>query len=70
MNSELKNMRRSINSSYQKKYMERHVTLCVTLDKDKDADIIDWLNAQDNRSVAVRNLLRVVAANKKAQANA
>ena len=70
MNNELKNMRRSINSSYQKKYMERHVTLCVTLDKDKDADIIDWLNDQDNRSVAVRNLLRVVAANKKAQANA
>lgn len=70
MNSELKNVRKSINSSYQKKYMERHVTLCVTLDKSKDKDIIDWLKKQENRSVSVRNLLRVVAENAKEKSNA
>lgn len=70
MNSELKNVRKSINSSYQKKYMERHVTLCVTLDKAKDKDIIDWLKKQENRSVSVRNLLRVVAENAKEKSNA
>ena len=45
----------------QAKYMERHQTLCVTLNKNTDADIIDWLNCQDNRSKAVRKVLRKVA---------
>lgn len=46
---------------YLKKYMERHTTLCVTLDNSSDKDIIDWLSAQQNRSQAVRGALREVA---------
>lgn len=42
----------------QAKYMERHQTLCVTLDKDVDSDIIGWLKKQENRSKAVRRVLR------------
>lgn len=48
---------------YSARYMERHQTLCVTLDKESDADIINWLQAQQNRSVAVRKALREVIAN-------
>lgn len=48
---------------YSARYMERHQTLCVTLDKESDADIINWLQAQQNRSVAVRRALREVIAN-------
>lgn len=48
---------------YSARYMERHQTLCVTLDKESDADIIRWLGAQQNRSVAVRQALREVIAN-------
>ena len=40
------------------KYMERHLTLCVTLDKKNDKDIIDWLAKQQNRSQTVRSILR------------
>lgn len=57
MNTDLvKNPKPNIN--YQAKYMERHQTLCVTLDKKTDKDIIDWLGTQENRSQAVRNVLR------------
>ena len=52
---------------HQAKYMERHQTLCVTLDKKADADIISWLGRQDNRSQAVRKALREVAANEQAR---
>ena len=45
------------------KYMQRHQTLCVTLDKTKDAEIIDWLNKQPNRSESVRKILKAVAVN-------
>ena len=45
---------------HQKKYMVRHQTLCVTLSKEKDADIISWLGKQENRSEAVRRALREV----------
>lgn len=46
---------------YLKKYMERHTTLCVTLDKQDDKDIITWLCEQENRSQAVRAALKDVA---------
>lgn len=46
---------------YLKKYMMRHRTLCVTLDNDSDSDIISWLDAQENRSQAVREALRKVS---------
>ena len=48
---------------YSARYMERHQTLCVTLDKESDADIIRWLSSQQNRSVAVRKALREVITN-------
>lgn len=48
------------------KYMERHKTLCVTLDKKNDADIIRWLSTQQNRSQAVRKALREVITNEQA----
>lgn len=51
---------------YAKKYMERHQTLCVTLSKDDDADIIAWLSKQANRSRSVRALLRKAAKGDKA----
>lgn len=56
MNPELKKEEK--HSNRQAKYMERHVTLCVTLDKEKDADIIGWLDMQDNRSQAVRSVIK------------
>ena len=57
MNEALK-ANKSINKNYAKKYMERHQTLCVTLDKQKDSDIIGWLDKQENRSEAVRSLIK------------
>ena len=56
MNTALKKDEKHIN--HQAKYMERHQTLCVTLDKEKDADIIGWLDMQDNRSQAVRSVIK------------
>lgn len=44
----------------QAKYMERHKTLCVLLNKENDKDIIEWLEAQENQSEAVREALREV----------
>ena len=58
MNTELKKEEKHIN--HQEKYMERHQTLCVTLDKKNDADIIEWLDKQENRSQAVRELIKGV----------
>ena len=46
---------------YQKKYMQKHRMLCVCLDKDKDRDIIEWLDQQESISDSVRGLLREVA---------
>ena len=57
MNHNLKKEERK-HSNRQAKYMERHMTLCVTLDKEKDADIIRWLDMQDNRSQAVRSVIK------------
>lgn len=42
----------------QRKYMRKHMTLCVTLSKEKDQDIIEWLDRQNNRSEEVRRVLR------------
>jgi len=43
---------------YRKRYMRSHKMLTLLLDKEKDADIIDWLSSKDNRSEAVRELIR------------
>lgn len=43
---------------YRKRYMRSHKMLTLLLDKEKDADIIGWLSSKDNRSEAVRELIR------------
>lgn len=53
MNIELKK-----NEKYQKRYMRKHKMLTSLLDKEKDADIIEWLNKQENRSEAIRQAIR------------
>lgn len=53
MNIELKK-----NESYKKRYMRNHKMLTALLDKEKDADIIEWLNKQENRSEAIRQAIR------------
>ena len=45
---------------YQKRYMNKHKMLCVLLNKEKDKDIISWLESQENQSEAVREALREV----------
>ena len=60
MNTDLKK-EKVIKNKYAKKYMERHKTLCVTLDNETDKDIIKWLAKQKNRSVTVRQILRTAA---------
>jgi hypothetical protein len=34
------------------------VTICFTLDADDDKDLTHWLDAQDNRSAAIREAIR------------
>ena len=41
-----------------KQYMTRHKTMCVTLSRETDADILDWLDEQENRSQAIREALK------------
>ena len=43
---------------YRKKYMRKHMMLTTLLDNKRDADIIDWLSKQENRSEAVRKAIR------------
>lgn len=43
---------------YAKKYMSNCRTLCVTLNNDRDADILEWLDSLENRSDTVREVLR------------
>ena len=43
---------------YQKRYMQKHRMLCVCLDKEKDEDIIEWINKQASISDAARRALR------------
>ena len=45
---------------YQKRYMNKHKMLCVLLNKEKDKDIISWLESQENQSEAVREALREI----------
>ena len=41
-----------------KRYMTRHKTMCVTLNTEKDNDILSWLGEQENRSEAIREALK------------
>ena len=43
---------------YRKRYMRSHKMITMLLDNEKDADIIGWLGRQENRSEAVRELIR------------
>lgn len=43
---------------YSKRYMQKHKMLTVLLDNEKDKDILDWLARQDNRSEAIRSVLK------------
>lgn len=45
---------------YQATYMRSRKMLCVVLDREKDKDIISWLETQENQSEAVREALREV----------
>lgn len=60
MNESLKKTNRRSSVDSQKKYMERHTILCVTLDNSADAEIIGWLNGQEpkQKSNAVRSALK------------
>lgn len=51
-------MRQKKKRAYCKKHMTKCQTMCVTLRNEQDADIIKWLSEQDNRSEAVRKVLR------------
>lgn len=53
------------NEKYQKRYMKRHRMLCVCLDRKKDKDIVDWIDAQHNISESTKEALRVWIAGKK-----
>lgn len=43
---------------HEKEYMKRHKTVCVTLSKEKDSDILEWLDEADNKSEVIRAALR------------
>lgn len=43
---------------HEKEYMKRHKTVCVTLSKERDGDILDWLDEADNKSEVIRAALR------------
>lgn len=42
-----------------KMYMKRHQTMCVTLNKEDDKEIIEWLEKQENRSESIRKALKL-----------
>lgn len=46
------------NEKYRKRYMRNHKMLTLLLDNNKDADIIGWIESKENRSEAVRELIR------------
>lgn len=58
VNNKLKKEGPKRQADYQKKYMEKHQTLCIHLNKKEDSGIIRWLNKQENKSKAVRAALR------------
>lgn len=47
------------NEKHQKQNMKRHRMLCVCLDREKDKDIVDWIEAQQNISESTKTALRV-----------
>lgn len=47
------------NEKNQKRNMKRHRMLCVCLDREKDKDIVDWIEAQQNISESTKKALRV-----------
>ena len=53
MNEELKNPEK-----YRKRYMRSHKIITLLLDNKRDADILDWLSKQENRSEAIRIAIR------------
>ena len=53
MNEELKKPEK-----YRKRYMRSHKIVTLLLDNKRDADILDWLSKQDNRSEAIRIAIR------------
>ena len=53
MNEELKKPEK-----YRKRYMRSHKIITLLLDNKRDADILDWLSKQENRSEAVRSAIR------------
>lgn len=46
------------NEKYYKRYMKRHKMICVCFDREKDKDIVDWLESRDNISKSVKDILR------------
>ena len=46
------------NEKYYKRYMKRHKMISVCFDREKDKDIVDWLESQDNISKSVKDILR------------
>lgn len=58
MNNKLKKDGQKKQAEYQKKYMARHKTVCINLDKTEDGEIIRWLEKQENKSKAIRAALR------------
>ena len=40
------------------KHRKKYKLLTFIIDKEKDSDIIDWLESKKNRSAAVRELIR------------
>ena len=53
MNSNLKK-----DEKYQKRYMKSHRMICVCLDREKDKDIVDWIEKQEVISVSIKRALR------------
>jgi len=53
-------MEKEINkkSASQARYMEKKKMIAFVLDKEKDADIIGWLEKQENQSEAIREALK------------
>lgn len=53
MNEELKKPEK-----YRKRYMRSHKIITLLLDNKRDADVLDWLSKQENRSEAIRIAIR------------
>lgn len=58
MNNKLKKDPKTAAKAYQQKYMKNHRMLCCCLDKEKDEDIIEWMNEQPSITESVKRILR------------